>query len=354
MKKTMFWSRMLCVPAIVVLVWLTGRGETITPAERRYEADLQARPPDTESSIQGIGFVEPVTEVRKLVFKVNGVIARCRAEVGHLYKKGEVLMELDDREQRAAISVAESDWRLAEFEREKVLSGIHPRQIESAARKVELLTEQLRYWQKEHERSKELITRGSLSRADFDKTFTESCQRKTELQQAEADLRLLQDHVRVEDCNLAAAKVKAAKAKLDLARQHQEDTILRAPCDGSVLELMKREGEGARLFDSEPVAIFGDTSRLQIRTEVDERFVDGLTAGQGAVVFGRGLGESRYPAHVVLIKKIMGKKTVFSHSASERKDLDVLQLMIRTEAELFAPVGLEVDVKIYHAVKVQK
>jgi hypothetical protein len=79
---------------------------------------------------------------------------------------------------------------------------------------------------------------------------------------------------------------------------------------------------------------------------VDERFVAGLRAGQRATVFGRGLGDREYRGGIILVKSIMGKKTVFSRSATERKDLDVVQVLIELPLGFAAPIGLEVDVKI--------
>ena len=42
----------------------------------------------------------------------------------------------------------------------------------------------------------------------------------------------------------------------------------------------------------------------------------------------------------------MGNKTVFSHEAAERKDLDVLQVLIDLPPDFRAPLGLQVDVDI--------
>ena len=103
----------------------------------------------------------------------------------------------------------------------------------------------------------------------------------------------------------------------------------------------------ARLFDPELVALFGDPTRLRVRAGVDERVVAGLKIGQKATVFGRGLGARQHCGRVVLIKSIMGKKTVFSRSASERKDLDVIQVMVEMDQGFAAPIGLEVDVTVF-------
>jgi HlyD family secretion protein len=42
----------------------------------------------------------------------------------------------------------------------------------------------------------------------------------------------------------------------------------------------------------------------------------------------------------------MGKKTLFARTATERKDLDVVQVIIEMSGEFHPPVGLEVDVSI--------
>src|SRR5262249_35956462 len=113
----------------------------------------------TGRSIRGIGFVEPVTEGRRLAFQVGGVIARCPAEVGRHYRRGDVLMELGNAERRAAIAVADEDLKLAEAQRDEALGGVDGHRIEAAAAESDLLREQLRYWRREHERARRLIAR---------------------------------------------------------------------------------------------------------------------------------------------------------------------------------------------------
>ncbi len=125
--------------------------------------------------------------------------------------------------------------------------------------------------------------------------------------------------------------------------------MLKSPFAGTVLEILKREGEGARVVDREPVLIFADDSRLRVRAEIDERWVHQLSVGQTAEVYGRGLGDVRQRGTVSLVKQVMGNKTVFSHEASERKDLDVLQVLIDLPPDFRAPLGLQVDVDIFIA-----
>jgi HlyD family secretion protein len=296
--------------------------------------------------IQGIGYVEPACEVRRLVFRVNGVIDQCPARVGDRLKKGELIMSLNNQEPKAALAIAEREMALAVAERRKVLSGVNPFQIAAAERQLDLCQEQVRYSQRERERSRVLLAGRAASDAEHDKARTDFAQKEAARKHAEAELLSLRHFVTDEDRQLAEAKVRLSQARVDLLREQLDHTQLRAPFDGMVLEILKREGEGARLTDPEPVVLFADLSHLRVRGEIEERYVHSLKAGQRVTVWGRGLGTESYPGRIVLAKGIMGKKTVFTRAATERKDLEVIQVLIDLDEPFTAPVGLQVDIKV--------
>jgi HlyD family secretion protein len=76
------------------------------------------------------------------------------------------------------------------------------------------------------------------------------------------------------------SNIHQAEAQLKLAEDREQATRLLAPSDGTVLKLLKREGEGVHPSDPEAVLLFGDLSRLHVRADIDERFVQLLRAGQ--------------------------------------------------------------------------
>jgi HlyD family secretion protein len=119
-----------------------------------------------------------------------------------------------------------------------------------------------------------------------------------------------------------------------------------APFDGTLLRLLKREGEGTSTLLPEPVVLFGDMAKLRVRAEIDERFVRQLAVGQSVLVFGRNLAGKSYAGRILQLEKVMGDKTVFTRAASERKDLSVLQVLIDMEPDFQAPAGLQVDIKV--------
>src|SRR5262245_4163858 len=167
MKRGLLLIFTLTIPGASITLWMAGRDEVSSSHGPPTRSDLSDQPPHQEAMIQGLGFVAPVTEIRKLVFKVNGVIARCPAEIGRAYNKGEIRMELERSGELAAIAVAEAEWRLAESDREKVLSGINPYQTEATSHRVELLREQARHCRLEHDRYSGLIARNSVSPSEY-------------------------------------------------------------------------------------------------------------------------------------------------------------------------------------------
>ena len=156
----------------------------------------------------------------------------------------------------------------------------------------------------------------------------------------------LRNYVLPEDKAVAASAINLADTKIALLQQRIQDAKLPAPFAGTILEILRREGEGVTQDSPEPVLLFADTSALRIRAEVDERFAGKIKPGQTARLFGKNLDGKHYVGTVHLVKEIMGGKTVFARSSVERKDLDAVQVLIDVGSDFRAPSGLRVDVMI--------
>ncbi len=297
-------------------------------------------------TIRGMGYAEPASEIRRLTFKVDGVIRECRVHLGQRVRAGETLAVLHNREEDAAVRVAEQELALAEAERARIFSGVNPHQIEAARRRIDRLQAQVQHAQACLARREELRSRNAVAEEDYEHWNSEVSQLGVAVQEAEAELAAYLNFVRPEDRALADAKVGLAEARLRMAEERLHDTILAAPSDGTVLEVIKREGEAVRVFDPQPVLLFADDTRLRVRAEIDERYVAEVAVGQAAVIHGRGLGRRRYAAVVSQVKGLMGPKTVFSGAAGERKDLDVLEIFLDLNEAITAPIGLQVDVDL--------
>lgn len=296
--------------------------------------------------VEAIGYVEPLSEVRQLTFKTGGLIQLCRAKIGERVAKGELLMSLDDGSEAAALEVAKEELRVAQADQARILRGVNRHRIDAANFKAESVRRRIVYLEPEYERYRHLHKEKSATLSEFQRVQSDLASARAELASLEAEVEHLNDYVLPEEKLLAAAKVDLATAKVRQLEEDLNDTRLVAPLAGTVLEILRREGESVSASAREPVLVFADLSGYRVRAEVDERYVQRVQPGQKATIYGRNVGDREYRGQVVLVKQLMGGKTVFAHAANERKDLDAAQVLIDMAAGFAAPAGLRVDVAI--------
>lgn len=297
--------------------------------------------------IQGIGYVEPASEVLRLAFKHPGILGEYKAEIGQLVNKGETLAIQQNLEEQNAVVVAESQLQAAKADLEKILAGVNPYEIEAKKNAQQVSVLDAEYARRKLERIEQLRSNKFASEDERDLAETSAKLKQADSRRLAAETRYLTHFVRDVDKQVATAQVAVAEAQLQAAKQRLAETHLIAPINGTVLEKILRIGESTFAAGSpEPALLLGDISKLRVRAEIDENYALSLKEGQPAIIFGRGLGDKEIPAHIVLVKKIMGKKTVFAKTATERKDIDVIQAFIEPNGEMQVPVGLEVNVKI--------
>jgi multidrug resistance efflux pump len=335
-----FLALSLAVTGLCYWRWALG---CVHAGGRRPGAAETSPPP---LSAEGLGYVEPLSEPRKLTLRSGGVIRRCYVQAGDAVSRGDKLLELETATQQAEVALARMNLRLARAEAEQVHSGINPYQIKVAERAVERLQEKLRFCKSEYDRCCRLVGGQAISAQEHDTVKARLNQCQVELAEKQAELLHLLKHVTAEQRAVAEGKVCQAEAALKLADERRGEGLLLAPFDGTVLKVLKREGEGVRPFDPEPVLLFGDLSRLRVRAEIDERFAMALAVGQDAVIYGRNLAGKTYQGKVVTVEPVMGDKTLFTLASSERKNLDVIQVLIEMDPCFRSPTGLRVDVRV--------
>jgi len=104
----------------------------------------------------------------------------------------------------------------------------------------------------------------------------ESTAQKLHLQKAQAEFRaatLEQKLAQGEDQKaLAAAKLEAAKAEVDLAQFHYDQTGIRTPINGEVRRVLVVEGQYVRAGD--PLALIGDSSKMKVEIPVERAGIE--------------------------------------------------------------------------------
>jgi multidrug resistance efflux pump len=142
------------------------------------------------------------------------------------------------------------------------------------------------------------------------------------------------------DLDLTRAQLNDAQVRLNLL-------TVRAPRNGTVLQVNIRPGEYAAVNSAEPAILLGDVRELQLRADVDESDAPRVKPGCKAVAFLKGSRAQSIPLEFVRIEPYILPKKSLSGESTERVDTRVLQVIFRFQNPGFPVyVGQQMDVFI--------
>lgn len=267
-----------------------------------------ARSPYT-NTVAATGIIEASRENVRIGTSKPGLITRVHVEVGSRVKTGDPLIQLDDREARAKVVTMRA-------------------QVE--ALRASLKADQV------------MLADATDQFARVEKLRKENVASDDERTRKEFQLQNWQARVVKLEADIRATEAIAAQAETELAV-----LSIRAPRDGTVLQVNTRAGEFAETKPTEPLMILGEIDHLQIRADVDEQNAPLVVTNQPAVAFLKGSTQNPLPLRFVRIEPYVIPKKSLTGDSSERVDTRVLQIIYALDnAKVPLYVGQQVDVFI--------
>lgn len=303
-------------------------------------------PPAAPVDVVARGRVEPAHEPLQLAIGVVGPLAGVYVDEGDTIKKGELLAKLVNDDQEARVAAATATVQLRKAQLEKLMNGARPEERQQSAADVAEMKAKLVLAQQQANRRRPLAEAGVASREALDQAVSALgvAQAGTAARQASYDL--IMAPPRAEDVAIDKANLALAQADLDEQRGLLEKTELRSPIDGVVLRRFLQTGETISIQPLIPILEVGDTGRLRVRAEIDETDVARVKPGQRATVTAAGYPGRKFSGVVSSIGQRMGRKSVGSDNPAERRDTDVLDVLVDLDPGTRLPVGLRVDVTL--------
>jgi len=249
-----------------------------------------------EKAIGASGIVEAMHENTSVGVPAPGLIKTLLVDVWDKVKKGQPLLILDDRDLQAQLITQRA-------------------QVEVAAATLERI-------------------RGQLDRLEAVKDPRAI---------AAEDL-----HTRASDVLVAKAQLLASKAAVEQTEALVERLTVRAPCDGTVLQVNQREGEYATPSATTAALVIGRIDELQVRADVDEQVAPRVREGAKAIATLKGDITSKIPLEFVRIEPFITPKKSLTGATTERVDTRVLQVIYKfaNTADRHVYVGQQMDIYI--------
>jgi multidrug resistance efflux pump len=155
---------------------------------------------------------------------------------------------------------------------------------------------------------------------------------RAQLDVARANLSLLRTGGWTEDKAIARATVNQARAQVEQAEVAVRLLEVRAPIDGTILEVKVRPGEYVCTASSQPLVLMGNLNPLHVRVNIDEADLPRLGVHAEAHARVRGdLSQQEIGLRFVRLEAHMVPKTALTGANTERIDTRVAQMIYAIE-----------------------
>ena len=224
---------------------------------------------------------------------VTGRVARIPVAEGQTVARGDVLIELESRDERAAraqahAAVAQAEAKLRQL-REVGLPAAEQSQVQSEAQALQARSN--------YERNVELRQKGFVSQAALDEA-------KRNLDVTESQLRAARLQVKSNspagsEFALAQTALAQARASVDAAQAHVEQTVIRATANGV---LIGRDVEPGNVVQpGKELMALAPAGETQVVVQIDEKNLAQLRIGEKALGSADAYPRERFAAELVYI-----------------------------------------------------
>jgi len=285
MKRRWIWiGGIVVVIAAAALAWSSLRSPQVAAMEMHYAPLVR--------SLQFSARVATLSRV-DVGSTITGRVVKVLVRDGAAVRQGDVLVQLESDELRAALTQAQASAGQTQAR----LAGLRSTGRTSARAAVMQADATLRAAQAELARSLQLVAKGFISASRLDEV-----QRTVDVaraQQTSAQAQSLANADAGTDVVQAQAQLDQARAAITTAQARLAQTQVIAPANARVLTRQVEPGQivqpGKALMS---LALAGPT---QLNAQVDERFLEQLRTGQNASVVADAFADQRFTARVLSI-----------------------------------------------------
>lgn len=307
--------------------------------------------------IGAVGLVEPSSQSIKIGTDISGTVTDVLVTPGATIKRGQPLFILDRRMAQANLTQRRRERAAAEARLALMCEKQAGYQAEVEAAKAAVAAEEADLADAEDLLRIAGELKGSGTMSDRDQTRrlnvvrrakAKVAEARSRLQKAEVDMRLYDEQnggaaIRVEMAAVEQAQAAIAAAETELALR-----TVRAPSDGTVLQVNVQPGEFAQAgMLTTPLMVLGRIDPLYVRVEVDEADIGKLAAGMPAVGSARGESARKYRLDFVRNEPLVIPKRSLTGDVTERVDTRVMQVLYAVhDGENTLRPGQQLDVFI--------
>ena len=247
---------------------------------------------------------------------------------GQTVKRGQLLIQLNDLDERASMAQATA----AVSQAEAMLRQLHEVALPAASQALKQAQTNAEQAKKQYERTRELQARGFFSQAQLD-----DAKRNYDViasQVSAARLQVKSNQPAGSDLAVAAAAVAQANASLRLAQVKLNEDAILAPADGTLISRSVEPGDIVQA--GKELMVLAANGETQILVQLDEKNLAKLALGQKVLGSADAYADQRFDAIVSYINPGVD---------ATRGSVEVKLLVVNPPAYLRQDMTVSVDIE---------
>ncbi|HTS78396.1 MAG TPA: efflux RND transporter periplasmic adaptor subunit [Bryobacteraceae bacterium] len=265
---------LLVLAAAGVLAWALARFKS-QPVEVQFARAVIAT---VHSSVPTNGKVEPI-EWAVARAERSGPVDKILIQRGEQVKAGQTLVELDSSEARANLASAQAKIGEARAQLDLLARGGRSTDLADISAGIDRAKLDLANAQNDYDRLLRLEQKQAATRAEVDAAKQRIDQAKLQIDSFEKKKAAL---VSAPDRAAAQARLDDAQAAARLAQVQIDQSVVRAPIEGTVYQFDMKPG--AYLNAGDTVASIGRLDRVRVNVNVDEPDLGRVAKGMPVVI----------------------------------------------------------------------
>lgn len=257
-------------------------------------------------------------------------IAELHAPIGQWVRKGNVLATLDNRASlETSVQAAEAEVAVSEASLLQVQRSIEASRVENEAQLQRSITT-AELAKADLERTRSLFERKVVTQAELDKAKAAADTADQDVVHKRATLKRYNDNdvMAQADVALAKRKLQSAQIALKTAQVNLEKSVVRAPYDGVILDVLVQPGE--RPSATTGIIEFGNTQRMTAELEIYQNQVGRLQIGDSVLLKAEALSQ---PLNGILteVGVLVGRQSVISDDPAANTDARVVTAIVQLD-----------------------
>jgi len=258
------------------------------------------------SILDATGYIVAAHKIA-LASKVVGRVSWIGVNKGDRVSEGQVVVRLEDEEYRASLNTAIGQLESLNARLAEAKNGSRPEEIQRAQADLEQAKADRKNAAVSLERTRQLVAGGVSSKQALDDAVARMDSFENRVKSLERTLELAKLGPRKEAIAAIVGSIHEAQGRVEFAQTQMNNTIIRAPVKGTILQRNVEKGEfvttgfsgvgGAKGF----VVSLADLNDIEVELDINQSDFAKLHFGQKAIVFTDAYPDKKYNGSITEI-----------------------------------------------------